>query len=402
MPSSGQLRRRGRRGRALAAAALLLGVLTTAGAAGAETSAPDGPLAPATAIEGAVYVPVTPVRILDTRTPTGGHQGPLTDFVLPIGGVGSVPAQAVAAVLNVTVTNATDGSHLTLQPAGTPLESVSSLNFHAGETIANAVLVSLGSEGAVLIHNAVGTVDVIVDLAGYFVPGAGAVGPEGPPGPSGPEGAVGPQGPPGPSGPEGAVGPQGPAGPQGEPGVAGPQGATGPAGPAGSGAMFLSGANTVNLSTTAGGLSGSVGVLPLSGIVETAQTAPSPTDPAVLPGFAQVMPVSTTLDNLRVHMATKSAMSLIGTTLTLAATVYTAAAGTDTPVATALTCTGAPALTGVLAIGTTSDCSASAPIPLNVGDRAWIVASATATGLGLVNTVPVSMAASVTGGSGPI
>ena len=54
----------------------------------------------------------------------------------------------------------------------------------------NLVSVAIGANGAVSVRNYDGTVDVVVDLAGYDVSaaGSGAVGPQGPAGPPGPSG----------------------------------------------------------------------------------------------------------------------------------------------------------------------------------------------------------------------
>jgi hypothetical protein len=44
----------------------------------------------------------------------------------------------------------------------------SDLNFVAGQTIANLVIVKLGSNGKVDIYNAAGNTDVIVDVVGWY------------------------------------------------------------------------------------------------------------------------------------------------------------------------------------------------------------------------------------------
>ncbi len=124
-------------------------------------------------------------------------------------GVGRVPDDATAVVVNVTATEPTDASYLTLQPAGEAPQLVSSLNFLPGETVANSVTVRVGSLGRIWINNAVGQAHVVVDLVGYYAPGAGEPGPQGPVGPVGPAGATG------------SVGATGPAGADGAPGVDG-------------------------------------------------------------------------------------------------------------------------------------------------------------------------------------
>jgi hypothetical protein len=112
---------------------------------------------------GDVFVGTTPTRILDTRgsTPLGGN----SSGVLTVTGV---PTSAHAAVLNVTVTNPTAGSYLTVWPDGAPQPLASDLNFVAGLTVANLVIVQLGSGSKVDIYNAFGNTDVIADLVGWY------------------------------------------------------------------------------------------------------------------------------------------------------------------------------------------------------------------------------------------
>ena len=72
-------------------------------------------------IPGGAYVPLAPLRIMDTRDGTGGQLGPLTGgqtIGLPVAGRNGVPANAAAVVLNVTVTDTTASSYLTVFSAG--------------------------------------------------------------------------------------------------------------------------------------------------------------------------------------------------------------------------------------------------------------------------------------------
>ncbi len=124
--------------------------------------------------------PVVPFRILDTRTGTGAPQapvGPNQTITVQVTGVTSsnVPATGVAAVvLNVTVTNPTAASYLTVFPAGGARPVVSNLNFVAGKTVPNRVIVKVGTGGQVSIYNAAGSVDVLADIGGWFTDGATA------------------------------------------------------------------------------------------------------------------------------------------------------------------------------------------------------------------------------------
>ncbi len=118
-----------------------------------------------------VYTSRSPLRLLDTRN-NGGKLGPGGDDVLQIGGI-SAPANATSVILNVTVTDTSTASSLTLYPTGGSLPLASNLNWVGGETVPNLVSVKLGNNGSVTIHNVSGSVDVIVDLEGYFAPTTG-------------------------------------------------------------------------------------------------------------------------------------------------------------------------------------------------------------------------------------
>jgi hypothetical protein len=121
-----------------------------------------------------LYHPVVPDRVLDTRDGNGAPKaqvGPLQTITVQVAGrAGSgVPAAGVSAVvLNVTVTNPSDQSFLTVFPAGTAPPLASNLNFLAGQTTPNRVIVKLGSSGSVSFYNQAGSVDVIADVGGWF------------------------------------------------------------------------------------------------------------------------------------------------------------------------------------------------------------------------------------------
>ena len=123
------------------------------------------------------FHPIEPARIVDSRPPgIGGYStpwGPGQTRDVQVTGVGGVPANAEAVILNVTVTDTTAPSFLSIWPAGQPQSQISSVNWVASQTIANSVTtkVALGAPnaGKLSVFNASGTADVIVDVAGYYV-----------------------------------------------------------------------------------------------------------------------------------------------------------------------------------------------------------------------------------------
>ena len=120
------------------------------------------------------YVPVVPLRFLDTRTGIGSaattvDAGEFAD--LKIAGTRGVPTDALAAVLNITATAVTSGTDVRAYPkpatTGAP-PTVSNLNLTRGVTRANLAIVKPGDDGRVRVRNEGGSLHLIGDLAGYF------------------------------------------------------------------------------------------------------------------------------------------------------------------------------------------------------------------------------------------
>ena len=90
---------------------------------------------------------------------------------LTVTGTNGVPTTHVGAVvLNVTAVDHTGAdSYLTVYPKGPNLPLASNLNFVAGQTIPNLVVVPVGVDGKVSIYNNRGAVDVVADVQGWFV-----------------------------------------------------------------------------------------------------------------------------------------------------------------------------------------------------------------------------------------
>ena len=92
---------------------------------------------------------------------------------------GVVPASGVGAVsLNVTVENPAADGFVTVYPCGTR-QFVSSVNFVAGQTVANAVIAPVSADGTVCFYSTQ-AVDVVVDINGWLkaVSGYTAVSPQ--------------------------------------------------------------------------------------------------------------------------------------------------------------------------------------------------------------------------------
>jgi serine protease len=124
------------------------------------------------------YVPLAPARITDTRPDSqepnsGDTLGPGSTLDVQVAGAGDVPSAGVtAALLNVTVTDTTSSSFLAVYPQGTAYPGSSNLNWLGGETVANRVVVPVGTSGEVELFNNAGSTDVVVDVDGYFTNGS--------------------------------------------------------------------------------------------------------------------------------------------------------------------------------------------------------------------------------------
>jgi hypothetical protein len=124
---------------------------------------------------GALFVPLTPTRILDSRDHTGGL-GIFSSHVaqsFTVTGHGGVPSNAIAITGNLTVTQQTSGGFLSVGPVAQNNPTSSTLNFPVGDDRANAVTVALGTGGTLSVTYAASTLgptaQVIFDVTGYFV-----------------------------------------------------------------------------------------------------------------------------------------------------------------------------------------------------------------------------------------
>jgi peptidoglycan hydrolase-like protein with peptidoglycan-binding domain len=124
---------------------------------------------------GGGFQPVTPDRLVDTRSGVGGV-GRLTTGTpveVVVAGRGGVPASGAAAVaLNLTVTEPAASGFLRVWPGGLPVPATSNGNFVAGAVVANLAMVGLGARGTVLLQANVAT-HVVVDVEGWFPTGEG-------------------------------------------------------------------------------------------------------------------------------------------------------------------------------------------------------------------------------------
>jgi LPXTG-site transpeptidase (sortase) family protein len=123
-----------------------------------------------------LFVPVSPTRLLDTRSspnPLGANVALHHGWTVEVGTAGQagIPNSGASAVaLNVTMTRAQGEGYITAYPAGTVRPYSSNLNADkAGVTAPNHVQLATGTRG-VSFYSYGGT-DLIVDIFGWFVGG---------------------------------------------------------------------------------------------------------------------------------------------------------------------------------------------------------------------------------------
>lgn len=120
------------------------------------------------------FVSLTPARLLETRS--GPPPGPGSVTRVEVAGRAGVPRSARAVVVNVTAVDPSAPGYVSVFPCGADWRSfrptTSSLNYAAGQTVANAVVAPLGtaggsSAGAVCLYTSAPS-HLLVDVAGAF------------------------------------------------------------------------------------------------------------------------------------------------------------------------------------------------------------------------------------------
>ncbi|MEG0274883.1 MAG: exosporium glycoprotein BclB-related protein, partial [Longicatena sp.] len=218
--------------------------------------------------------------------------------------------------------------------------------------------------------------------------------PTGPTGNTGANGATGVAGPTGPTGNTGANGATGVAGPTGANGATGPTGPTGPQGEEGAAAIIpFSSGLPITVTTIAGGLVGTpafvgfgssaAGLSIVGGVIDLTNAA------GTLTNFAFSMPRAGTITGISAFFSTTAALSLVGSNVTITATLYRSTTPNNSFTAVpGATLNLSPTLTGILAIGTiTSGTLTGLNINVTNQTRLLLVFTATATGLTLINSV---------------
>ncbi|MFC1434122.1 protease pro-enzyme activation domain-containing protein [Streptacidiphilus sp. N1-3] len=123
------------------------------------------------AATGASFNALAPTHLVDTRGGTGGFKalGAGKTMAVPVTGIGGVPGNATAVVLNVTVVGPTATGFVSIYPHGPIPAATTGIDFSAKQTISNMVVVSV-TAGQVDFYNRFGTTNVAADVLGYYAP----------------------------------------------------------------------------------------------------------------------------------------------------------------------------------------------------------------------------------------
>jgi NHL repeat len=121
-----------------------------------------------------LFLPINPVRALDTRQPAGSLPlGAFDSRLVPILGVGEVPAsgQVRAVAVNIAAVNPTQSGTVTATDGQAEVYGYPWLHHPANENVANLVVLPI-SQGSINLRNgSAGTSHFIIDVVGYFVGG---------------------------------------------------------------------------------------------------------------------------------------------------------------------------------------------------------------------------------------
>ena len=114
------------------------------------------------------YTGVAPVRALDTRTAARLVPGGVA--VVDVAAVG-VPAGAEAVVVNVTAVEPLGPGYLSVSPCPGAPGPVSSVNYTAGQTVADLAVVPVATGGTICVQT-FAAAHVLVDVMGWFEAGS--------------------------------------------------------------------------------------------------------------------------------------------------------------------------------------------------------------------------------------
>ena len=140
------------------------------------TSSPDA------FVQALVFVAMTPCRVVDTRAsqmfaaPFGAPSlspGPARSFPIQSSTTCSIPYNAQAYSLNVTVIPPASLGYLILWPTGQPQPNAVTLDDLQGQIVNSAAIVPAGTPNGSISAVVNGNTDLVIDINGYYTPDLG-------------------------------------------------------------------------------------------------------------------------------------------------------------------------------------------------------------------------------------
>ncbi len=132
---------------------------------------------------GLLFYPLNPGRIMDTRAGmvlsglsgpfTGSKDDSLNNRTLDTASHQGIPPTGLSITGNLAVVSATKAGYVAIKKTLGEVPETSSINFPVGDVRSNGVTVPLNTSGDLVLHyhtSGGGTVQVILDIAGYFAP----------------------------------------------------------------------------------------------------------------------------------------------------------------------------------------------------------------------------------------
>lgn len=112
----------------------------------------------------------TGTRVLDTRR-SGGAMTDRQQRTVQVGGIGEIPSDASAVAVNITSVSSVGQGNIAAFPSGGPVPATSNVNHLPGQDVTNRTIVPL-ADGRMDLRLSGGTANVVVDVVGWFGPGA--------------------------------------------------------------------------------------------------------------------------------------------------------------------------------------------------------------------------------------
>lgn len=119
-----------------------------------------------------IYHGVHASRVVDSRTGADGNRkgalGPHVAIVPVIGGHGGVPSSAGAVAVTITVVSPTKSGTIIGYRPGEPRQQLPLLHYAAGHSASAFAVLRLSSARTELVNESAGSVQLVVDVSGYY------------------------------------------------------------------------------------------------------------------------------------------------------------------------------------------------------------------------------------------